>query len=227
MANLVIFDIDGTLVNSVEIDTICFVRSIKEEFGIHHIDERWETYRNVTDSGVLEEILEKTFARKPSESEIRRHVRRFLNLLEVYYSRDRTLLRVITGAQDIVKRLKNDPEWKIGIATGAWRESALFKLKAAGIDIKGIPIVTSSEAKSREDILRKCIDDSKGHYGVNEFRKIVSVGDGIWDLEAANKLGIGFVGINVPEKNDDFADYKTLKNYGEQRKFMGYLEEAD
>jgi beta-phosphoglucomutase-like phosphatase (HAD superfamily) len=227
MARLVIFDIDGTLVNSDKTNTTCFIRSIKEEFGIHDIDERWEIYRHTTDSGILEEIFEKTFGRKPSELEIRKQIKKFLNLLEGYHLRDASLFQEIRGAQNIIEKLKNHPEWKIGIATGTWREAALLKLKSAGLVVEGIPIATSSEARSREDILQKCIDDSKDYYEVNEFQRIVSVGDAIWDLKAASKLNIPFIRINVSGNADAFMDCKVLRDYSEQTKFIEYLEEAE
>jgi len=226
MAKLVIFDIDGTLTNSNKVDATCYVRSLKEEFRIEDIDESWETYKNVTDSGVLEEIFEKAFSRSPTESEIRRHIKRFIELLEEYCKKDSASCEEIPGARDIINLLRNHPEWKIGIATGAWRESALFKLKSAGIDIKGLPFATGSDSKSREDMLEKCIDAAKICYGMDEFEKIVSVGDGVWDLRTAANMKLPFIGINKPEKFRHLAECKVLRNYSDASTFMKYLEEA-
>ncbi len=227
MAKFVMFDIDGTLVDSNEVDAICFVRSIEEEFDIADIDARWETYKHATDSGIFEEIFERAFASKPSGREIRRHIERFSNLLEEHYSQDSAMFAEIGGAGAVLKKLKDHPEWKIGIATGAWRESALFKLRSAGLDVRGIPLVTGSDAKSREEILLGCIEDSKACYGADKFEKIVSVGDAVWDLKTANKLGVGFVAINEPQKFIDFPDCKVLKDFGRQELFMKCLEEAE
>ena len=80
MAKLVLFDIDGTLVNTSEVDAMCYVRSFIEEFGLKEIDERWENYRHATDSGILDEIFERAYSRLPSEEEVERHIRRFLQL---------------------------------------------------------------------------------------------------------------------------------------------------
>lgn len=226
MAKLVIFDIDGTLTNSNTVDALCYVRSLKEEFGMEEIDESWETYKNVTDSGVLEEIFEQVVSRKPTESEIRRHIERFIELLEESCKKDPALFEEIPGARNIVNLLRNRPEWKIGIATGAWRESALFKLKAAGIDINGLPFVTGSDCTSREALLDKCIDAAKSRYGEEEFERMVSVGDGIWDLRTAANLKIPFIGINKPEKFRHLAECIVLRDYSEPEKFMRYLDEA-
>ena len=54
--HLVMFDIDGTLIESYDIDEQCFLAAIDEVLGIQ-IDSRWERYPHVTDAGILDEIL--------------------------------------------------------------------------------------------------------------------------------------------------------------------------
>ena len=127
----------------------------------------------------------------------------------------------------MIKALKVHPDWEIGIATGAWRESALFKLSAAGIDVDGVPIVTGSDAKTREDILHKCIDDSRAFYGVNEFARIVSIGDAIWDVKTARNLQISFIGIGETEDTGTFAGCTTAEDYSRPEQFMESLEKAE
>ena len=226
MAKLVIFDIDGTLTNSNEVDAICYVRSLKDEFELNEIDESWETYKNVTDSGVLDEIFEQAFSRKPTESEIRRHIKRFIELLEESCKKDSASCEEIPGARNILNLLRASSDWKIGIATGAWRESAVFKLKSAGIDIEKLPFVTGSNSKSREDLLGKCIDAAKDYYGIDEFERIVSVGDGVWDLRTAVNMKLPFIGINKPEKFSHLAKCMVLRDYTDAETFMRCLEEA-
>jgi len=50
----VMFDIDGTLVESYDVDSKLFVESVYEVTGLS-IDANWGRYRNVTDSGILQE----------------------------------------------------------------------------------------------------------------------------------------------------------------------------
>lgn len=226
MAKLALFDIDGTLVNSNEVDAICYVRSVQEEFGLDKIDDRWETYTHATDSGIFEEIFERAFSGKPSESEIRRTVARLANLLEQYYSSNPGMFDEIAGAGNLLKFLQDHADWRIGIATGAWKESALLKLNSAGIEYGGLPMVTGSDAKTREEILLKCIELAKDQYGVAEFEKIVSVGDAVWDLETAGNLKLGFIGINKPEKFKDYENCRVMQDFSNQELFMQYLEEA-
>ena len=44
---------------------------------------------------------------------------------------------------------------------------------------------------------------------VNSFKNIISVGDGLWDLETASNIGIHFVGIG--HKNRQVFKNKSIK----------------
>jgi beta-phosphoglucomutase-like phosphatase (HAD superfamily) len=226
MKKLVIFDIDGTLIDSTSVDEICFVHSIREEFGIESIHENWESYQEATDSGILEEIFQASFSRKPSRGEQIKHIDRFVALLAEYHAKKPSMFQEINGAADILECLKHHAEREAAIATGGWRKSALFKLDAARIDIKGIPMMTGSESKYRDEILRRCIEYAKRAYSVTQFEKIVSVGDARWDLKAAHKLGIGFIGINSSGCNE-FHGCPVFINFIDQDKFMDCLERAE
>ena len=54
---LAVFDIDGTLVQSLAVDEACFVRAFAEVLGIEDIDTDWAHYDHVTDDGVTNQIV--------------------------------------------------------------------------------------------------------------------------------------------------------------------------
>ena len=56
--HVVCFDIDGTLVASADFDADLYAETIQDVLGVA-IETDWSQYENVTDSGILEEILEK------------------------------------------------------------------------------------------------------------------------------------------------------------------------
>lgn len=192
--NLIIFDIDGTLINSTEVDATCYLGSLKV-FGMKEIEPRWQNYTTATDWGIFEEVFEDLFMRKPTAEEIERHREEFLLLLKEHFISEPEAFLEIPGARRILAELRRRGDWRVGIATGGWRETALFKLGAADINIDGIPLVSSSEKRKRDDIVSSCIERAREYYDVASFEAIVSVGDAIWDVQVARQLGIGFIGI--------------------------------
>lgn len=227
MKKLVVFDIDGTLLDSTKIDEDCFVRALKDEYKVAHIDERWETYKSVTDGCVFEEIFEKTFSRKPTAPETRRMIRRFLLYIENSLSGQDGVINPIPGAGEILESLNAHPEWGIAVASGGWRESALFKLRQAKLGIDGIPLVTSSEEKIREQIVSLSIEKAKAHYGVPGFEKIVSVGDAAWDVKVAKQLKLAFIGVGNADRFKAFPGCKYVETFEDRSRFFRYLDESE
>ncbi len=55
--HLILFDIDGTLVDSADYESELYSQSIAEVLP-EPFDRDWSRYRNVTDSGILDEIID-------------------------------------------------------------------------------------------------------------------------------------------------------------------------
>jgi len=56
----IVFDIDGTLLDTYELDERLYRQSILSEAPGAVIRESWHSYRESTDSGVLKEILDES-----------------------------------------------------------------------------------------------------------------------------------------------------------------------
>lgn len=81
--------------------------------------------------------------------------------------------------------------WSPAIATGAWRESALLKLRVAEIPFAGVPLSTSSDEVARAAIIRRLLPGAT----TLDPEATVYFGDAAWDVRAAGTLGIRFVGV--------------------------------
>ncbi|MFQ5351379.1 MAG: HAD family hydrolase, partial [Thermoanaerobaculia bacterium] len=77
---LAIFDLDGTLADTLGVDHRCFIEAFRLEHGIRFAAADWATYRHTTDSGITPEVLERHLARPPTEVEVAGHKRRFIEL---------------------------------------------------------------------------------------------------------------------------------------------------
>lgn len=123
---LVVFDIDGTLTETMAVDTECFLRAFEEVFGFVKIDPDWSRYRHATDPGILNELIQVRRGRSPSAGEVAQFRNHFLALLEAAAAAAR--FRPIPGAGDMLRRLSSDPGFQVALATGAWSASARLKL---------------------------------------------------------------------------------------------------
>jgi phosphoglycolate phosphatase-like HAD superfamily hydrolase len=198
--NLAIFDIDGTLTESVAVDEVCFVQAFRDVLGIEGINTNWMDYSFQTDSGLTLEICRKHLGRDPGGAEISRLQSRFIQLLCASVEGTRQPMREVPGAAALLHRLKAGPGWRIAIATGGWNVSARFKLASAGLPVDGIPWASADDACDRVEILRTAIQRAGRQYDQVAFEKVVYIGDGVWDVRAAKALRIGFLGLAASNK---------------------------
>ena len=56
MRHLVMFDVDGTLTQSMDADGRCYAQAMAEHLGME-IDTDWSTYRHATDPGIAHELF--------------------------------------------------------------------------------------------------------------------------------------------------------------------------
>ena len=200
MKNLVVFDIDGTLTETTQVDDQCFVQSFVDELEITDLDTNWSQYPTVCDSGITQHIFRTHLGRMPSAIEIVRLQRRFVSLLEHAYEREPQFFTEVPGAGAAVQSLRQHPDWAVAIATGGWQVSALFKLNKAGIRVEGLPAAFADHGVTREVILAAAMVMARHTYQQQHFARIVYIGDGVWDVRTARRLNLDFVGVAKGER---------------------------
>ncbi len=189
MSRLVIFDIDGTLTQTSAVDSECYVRAFREVHGIGHVDTDWGAYGHSTDPGIGAELLRRHLRCRDVRRPLEEARRRFVDLISEESRRDARQFQPTAGAAELLGALQK-AGWSVAIATGGWRDSALVKLRTAGLLDPDIPAAFADDAVSREGIILTAMARTEFETDV-----VAYVGDGLWDLRAANNLGIGFVGI--------------------------------
>ncbi len=185
--NTIIFDIDGTLVDSAAWDAELYIQSVQEVLGNVHIHEDWGAYEHVTDSGILKQIIGENGVDVDEElvSQIEGNF-----CCKTDTRLQRQPCRAVPGAVEAVSELVTSNVWQVGLATGGWEQTALAKLESAGIDVDGLPLCSSSDYISRVDIMKACRSRMPHSGG-----RTVYVGDGAWDLKASRDLNWGFIAI--------------------------------
>jgi beta-phosphoglucomutase-like phosphatase (HAD superfamily) len=189
--HLVMFDIDGTLVDSAGFDTKLYVEAVRDVLGIE-IDSDWNAYEHVSDSGILEEVLREARLDAEPNGLAARVQQRFVGLVRDHLERAPGSVREIAGAKRLVERLLEMPDVRVGVATGGWEPTAKLKLAHIGIDVARVGFASSSDARARTDIMR--LAAQRALRGARHARATY-FGDGPWDLRASEQLGFHFVAV--------------------------------
>lgn len=194
------FDLDGTLVDSTAVDAECYLQALVDVFGfdLDRIDADWANYPHVTDAGILQTLCQTELGRDPDPVEICCYQQRFLQLLEIA-TIDRPLQQ-IAGASEILQYLDTGSNYAIALATGAWRQTAQFKLDRTNLDGLISPTACSNDAYARVEIMKCAYSRSILAYQQSQFDSIIYVGDGVWDGIAARTLNYRFVGIGTGDR---------------------------
>lgn len=206
MTHLVMFDIDGTLADSVGFDSVYYADALRTVLDVE-IDDSWRPYRHVTDGGILEELLASKRFEQPLEELRAAAKEKFLAAIRAHFARDAQAVREIAGAKALVEHLASLPNVRVAIATGGWAESARLKLAAIGIDADAVPHATSSDHHERVRIMQ--IAEERALGGA-PWTTRTYFGDGAWDKRACAELGYRFIavgrGVEHHVRFDDFRD---------------------
>jgi len=190
--HLVMFDIDGTLTETMNIDEECFVRSFKDVFGFADIDTDWSHYPRTTDYGIFHDVFTSRIGRSPTAQEVSQFRQHFIQLLAAASSQ--SPIAPIAGADRLLSGLTQSGSHRVSLATGGWRDSARLKMASAGMCFDDHPAASADDALDRESIMRLSKQRAAARYR-ESFAGSVYVGDGIWDARACRSVGIPFIGI--------------------------------
>lgn len=199
--NLVMLDIDGTLTQSYDYDKDIFGLAIGEVLGCAPVDADVSGYMDKTSTGVTDEAIRRVTGVNPNPGQMAKVKQNVLRRLEKMHRDAPETFGEVPGAGHFLGKLRELDGVGIAIATGCWRKEALFKLRASGLDVTGIPMATSDDARKRTRIMQKAAEKAQDLYACSGFERIVYIGDGSWDLKEAHALDYEFIGIGPRVKS--------------------------
>ena len=191
--NLYIFDIDGTLTDSVTLYHQVIIDTLKD-LGIHKIDTNFNAYLHHTDSYALKLNFEQNFNETFDAA--------LLDKFDIELGKQflkHPPVSEIKGAQKTIDYLRNKST-SICFATGSMPIPAKLKLDQCNIWNCDELIATSKISYNREGFVLDAIEKAKRYYNATHFEEIISVGDGLWDLKTAQNLNLNFIGIGNKNK---------------------------
>lgn len=227
--NLAVFDIDGTLTQTDHVDDICFLQALADSLQITDISTDWAAYPHTTDSAILNHIFVERFKSEPTEADLNNFKKCFVNALAEHCAKDSSLFAETAGASHMLRQLNQETEWRVAIASGAWRVSGALKLGVAGIEVNDYPASFADDALSREDILQSAVARAKERYQLTTFARVVSIGDGLWDVRTARNLLFPFLGVGSGAREERLRQAgatHVLEHFADYGELMRCLEEA-
>lgn len=225
---LIIFDIDGTLLNSTSIDDGCLLRTFKDLYSIIITENEWNELKSQT-TGTDIELSRLIFKTKlnsePDNREIEKIKKHFHQLLIFSFENQKDAFTEIQGAKEVFNDLINRDDFVVGISTGSWKLSAMIKLRKINIAPNGMPFSHADKFSHRIDIVKDTISQAKIKNNTNEFERILYVGDGIWDFKTAKEIGIDFIGIdsNGNDLLNQMGASVIFNNFADKDLFFSYI----
>ena len=213
-----LFDLDGTLVDSVYQHVLAWKEALDEE-GIPL--SVWRIHRKIGMSGGLftNQLLRETgFAMEPERIERLRRAH-----AAAYQALGRQV-RPLPGARELLGFL-TDAGIPWAIATSGRMETAAVNLAALGVDPKASPVVTRDEvryAKPDPDLFLA----AAARLDVPIERTIV-VGDSIWDMLAATRcraLGVGL--LSGGYGSEELRQSGAIRVYEDPADLLGHIDEV-
>jgi phosphoglycolate phosphatase-like HAD superfamily hydrolase len=223
--HLVMFDIDGTLTETMKIDEECFVCSLVEIYGFTGVETDWSRYKHTTDSGIFHEIHLDRTGRLPSDAEVSHFRQHFIALLG--HASSASAFAPVLGARQLLSDLSASAGYRVSLATGGWRDSARIKMASAGMCFDDHPAASADDAHDRESIMKISMQRAVERHGMS-FVSTVYVGDEIWDARACRALGIRFIGIGSGERAARLVSEGAgcvFQNYSDAGLFLESLDE--
>lgn len=193
---IAVFDVDGTLTETHEADEAWYRLAIREVLGVEGFSTDWAGYRHSTDRAIVREIGERHRGLAATHAEGDAVLAAYARHLERAAAEGS--VAAVEGAREVLPSLRT-AGWDVAIATGGWGSTARRKLDAARIGWDGVAFASCDDADAREEIIRLAVARAVGGARAASCR-VVYVGDGRWDLRAARRLGIGFVGVGRRER---------------------------
>jgi phosphoglycolate phosphatase len=190
-SSLVLFDIDGTLVDVRGAGRKAFSVALREAFGVDD-DLAAVRFAGATDRGVLRDLS-------------RRHGRSFDDDAAFFIAMEKALRsalvaappRVLPGVRACLAQLHATAHVTLGLVTGNARATASAKLETAALDPAAFVVGGfGDEHDDRSELARLALERAERIHG-RRFARVILAGDTPADIAAAHAVGACAVAVTT------------------------------
>ncbi|MEQ8704024.1 MAG: HAD hydrolase-like protein [Phaeodactylibacter sp.] len=211
---LIIFDVDGTLVHSDKRDSQTFADTYERIYRRPFPSIDWRLFPHVTDNIIFGTVIQQHFQRSPSVEETTTFQDVYMEALRQAREQEPAHFQEVPGARQAIEQLQ-EVDCLIGIGTGGWKIPAHIKLSHVGITIEDRLFSGGDGKPTREAILEETIAAAEVLNG-GPLSRVVYLGDAEWDVTTTRNMQIDFVGVRRA------GDLDTLWSLGAETVIQDY-----
>ncbi len=210
----VVFDLDQTLIRGEVLDWELWLACIDEALGVPvPRDTDWSRFPVHTDHGLVESLSLALRGRSFTDAERAPFEARVLARIDAALAEAPRVFAAIPGAHAVVGALAG----RVSLATGNLHAVTVRKLRSSGLHTAAMPCSCSQPGIDRTELVARALR----RVGWQPGDAATSFGDGVWDVVAADALGIGFVGVAHSDPHE-----AVLRGAGARHVIRDYRDEA-
>lgn len=227
MELLILFDIDGTLINTGGAGLRSIARVLKESFGIENSLKNFPLAGR-TDFYIIKSLMEHFNLGKKKYKQIKS---RYLNLLKEEIEKESQNKRIMPGIKEILKYIKNDPAIYSGLLTGNFKRGARIKLGHFNLNHYFLIGAYGDKVQDRKELLPLALKELKNQLGwIPDLNKVFIIGDTPLDIDCARANNVKAIAVATgPYTYEDLKTYKPdfiFYDFSEYDKLIKILKEA-
>jgi len=205
MCRLILFDLDGTLVNTGGAGLRAFDRAMAIEFD-PAMNLNVLSPAGMTDPAIFREIFLGNQGRLPTEDEENRLFHRYIEFLDEEVNKS-VGFRVLPGVRELLDELARRDEFLLGLGTGNLEKGAQIKLERPGLDHYFLYGGYGSDSVDRPGLLAKAVErGAELAGGASSVDAVVVVGDTPRDVAAGKAIGALTLAVaSGPHELDDLS----------------------
>jgi phosphoglycolate phosphatase len=215
---LLLFDIDGTILNSGG----AAIRAINRVFmKIYLIENAMDGIRadGKTDFLILRDMFNRTMKRDFLPDETDGILKDYILFLEEEIAITESF-RIMPGIPELLEALSQRKDLTLGIATGNVEQGAWIKLRRSKLDSYFRFGGFGSDSEDREKLIRMAIERAKALVNqAEEFEKVFVIGDTPFDIIHGRAAGAKTVAVATGSFSVD-----ELKGYNPDYLFESFLD---
>src|ERR1700722_13239252 len=191
-ARLVLFDIDGTLIDTGGAGARSWTWAFEREFR-RKVDIAEHSTAGMTDPAIARVTFTKALGREPSPEELDRLMVSYQRVLPDFVASSPDY-RVLDGVEALLGRLTDEGSL-LGLTTGGLEAAAHAKLGRGQLNHYFYVGGYGSDSEDRVELTRAAVTRGKQMLDGIEMREIYVVGDTPLDIAAAEGVGAVSVGV--------------------------------